>query len=146
VVAKSIHENIVKGNCSAYHWWEFQFGGGECSLLDGGGGVRGSCFGFGAFSKFVRPGFMRVHVDGVPNNVLLTAYRDSTNTPVVVAINTGGTQSITIATFGGDAPKTVTPWVTSDSEDLVKKTAITVTNGVFTASLPGNSITSFSSY
>jgi glucuronoarabinoxylan endo-1,4-beta-xylanase len=144
--AKQIHDNIVRGNCSAFHWWEFQFGGGECSLLDGGGGVRKNCFGFGAFSKFVRPGFMRVFVDGVPNNVQLTAYRDSTNTPVVVAINNGGSQTITISTFGGAAPKAVTPWVTSGSEDLVKKDPITVKDGVFTATLAGNSVTSFTSY
>jgi glucuronoarabinoxylan endo-1,4-beta-xylanase len=139
--AMLIHNNITMGNVSAFHWWEFK------SLVVPGSPPQKVAFVTGNYSRFIRPGNMRVYTAGtLPANVSMTAYRDSSNTPIIVAINNGSASAtVTLSIFGGTAPTIVTPWVTSASENLVRKAAIAVSGGVFTATLTAQSITTFSS-
>ena len=99
----------------------------------------------GNFSKFIRPNYNRVDVTGtIPSGVQLSAYKGSDGTVVVVAINSGtSTVSVPITISGGTAPASITPWLTDASNNLVSKTAVTVSGGSFTASLGGPSVTTF---
>lgn len=79
-----------------------------------------------------------------PADVLLTAFKASDGTVVVVAINKGTTSaSVPITLAGGTAPASLTPWVTSASDDLVSKAAVAVSSGIFTASLASKTVTTF---
>jgi O-glycosyl hydrolase len=101
----------------------------------------------GNFSKFIRPGYTRVDIaGGIPAGVLLTAYKapSSDGTVVVVAINKSAAPvMMSISISGGTVPASLTPWVTSASDDLVSGTAVPVTGGSFTASLASQTVTTF---
>jgi O-glycosyl hydrolase len=63
---------------------------------------------------------------------------------VVVAINKGTAQAVVPITIaGGTAPASLTPHVTSASDNLAAKTAVTVTGGILMATLAGTSVTTF---
>jgi O-glycosyl hydrolase len=98
----------------------------------------------GNYSKFVRPGYKRVDITGNSDtNLLISAYTGS-STVVVVAINKGSSDvTVPISIAGGTAPASCTPNVTSSSANLTAGTAVTVTGGSFTASLPGTTVTTF---
>jgi O-glycosyl hydrolase len=51
--------------------------------------------------------------------------------------------SVPITIAGGTAPASLTPWITSASDNLVSKAAITVSGGTFTAELAGTAVTTF---
>ena len=61
-----------------------------------------------------------------------------------MAINKGtAAATVPIAIAGGTAPASMTPWVTSASDNLVSKTAVTVSGGSFTATLASKTVTTF---
>ena len=102
-------------------------------------------FALGNYSKFVRPGYVAVDVTGNSNaNVLISAYKGTDGTVVVVAINKGSAAvTVPISITGGTAPASLTPHVTSSSQNLIAGTAVSVTGGSFSASLPATTITTF---
>jgi glucuronoarabinoxylan endo-1,4-beta-xylanase len=69
---------------------------------------------------------------------------DNGNRTKIVAVNTG-TSAVnqTFSITGGTVPATFLRYRTSASEDLATLGTINTSGGSFTASLPGNSITSF---
>lgn len=147
VVAGWIHDAIVNGPASAWLYYNriANFLDDNEGLILKDGTVAKRFYTVGNFSRFVRPGYVRVNIFGtVPSDVLLTAYQGSDGALVVVAINKGSesvTVPITIAC--GSAPATVTPYVTSASDNLAEKTPLPVSGGSFMASLPASSVTTF---
>ncbi len=146
-VAKWIHDAIVIGDCSAwlYWWWEAYYTDDNEGLKLKGGGDTKRHWTFGNFSKFVRPGYKRVNITGaIPKDVLLSAYAGDGGKVVIVAINRGSAAaSVPITIAGGTAPASFTPWVTSATDNLKSKDAITVSDGIFTATLAGKTVTTF---
>jgi glucuronoarabinoxylan endo-1,4-beta-xylanase len=147
-VAGWIHSALAVGDASAWIWWWYApmssgTNDNEGIWLQSGTDTKRH-FTIGNYSKFVRPGYVRVDVNGNSNaDLLISAYTGSSNV-VVVAVNKGtadATVPITIA--GGTAPTTCTPNVTSSADDLVAKTAVPVSGGAFSASLPKATVTTF---
>jgi glucuronoarabinoxylan endo-1,4-beta-xylanase len=99
----------------------------------------------GNYSRFIRPGYMRVSTSGtVPSGVMLTAYKNPADgTVVVVAINNNTSSTPLSLYISGVVPCTITPWVTSATDDLAAKTPITVSNARFSATLDAQSVTTF---
>jgi glucuronoarabinoxylan endo-1,4-beta-xylanase len=146
-VAGWIHSALVDGQVSAWLWWWYQATGtddNEGLILKNGTDTKRH-YTFGNYSKFVRPGYTRVDVTGsVPAGVLLSAYKGSDGTVVVVAINKNtSATSVPITIAGGTAPASLTPWVTSMTDNLASKTAVTVSGGSFTAMLGATTVTTF---
>ena len=146
-VAGWIHSALTVGEASAWlYWWYEASGDNEGLLIKGSSALTKRCYTLGNYSKFVRPGFTRVDLTGaVPTDVLLSAYTGEDGTVVVVAINKGSAAvSVPIAIAGGTAaPTTMTPNVTSATDNLVAKTAIPVTGGTFMATLDSMTVTTF---
>jgi O-glycosyl hydrolase len=143
VVATWIHSALVTGEASAWLWWWYPGQGDNEGLLAQNGDTKRH-YTLGNFSKFVRPGYVRLNMSGSPPaSVLLSAYSGS-STVVVVAINSGtSTVSVPISMAGGSAPASCTPWLTSASANLSSQTAVPLNGGSFTASLAGPSVTTF---
>jgi glucuronoarabinoxylan endo-1,4-beta-xylanase len=147
-VAGWIHSALVTGNASAWlYWWYQPMSSGTNDnegiwMQDGTDTKRH--YTIGNYSKFVRPGYKRVDITGNSDtNLLISAYTGS-STVVVVAINKGSSDvTVPISIAGGTAPASCTPNVTSSSANLTAGTAVTVTGGSFTASLPGTTVTTF---
>jgi glucuronoarabinoxylan endo-1,4-beta-xylanase len=145
-----IYAGVNTGGASAWHyWWLINANtDGEGLLLQGGSTTNTPkrLWTMGNYSKFVRPGYVRVDVSGkVPAGVLITAFQNPTDhTVVVVAINNNNAAtSTTLFVEGAGWPTKFTPWLTSASANLTAQTVATVTNAAFTTSLAAKSVTTF---
>jgi len=144
-VARWIHDALVVGDANAWLWWWYKGQGTNEGLYLADGSDTKRHYTFGNYTKFVRPGYVRVDVAGaVPTNVLLSAYKGADGTVVLVAINKATSAStVPIAISGGTAPSSCTPTVTSASDDLKTGTAVSVSGGSLSASLGAESVTTF---
>ena len=144
-VAGWLHNALTVGEANAWLWWWYQGQDTNEGLYLADGSDTKRHYTFGNYTKFIRPGYVRVDVTGnLPENVSLSAYKGSDGTVVVVAINAGSANTVVPLTIsGGTSPASLTPNVTSASEDLEAGTAVPVTGGVLMASLPGKTVTTF---
>ena len=102
-------------------------------------------YAFGNWSKFVRPGFQRLNASDNPNTDVFTeAYRDATHL-AIIAINASTSPVNQKFIINGNTIGTLTPWVTSPdvNDNLVAKSAVTLTGGEFTYELPAQSVVTF---
>jgi glucuronoarabinoxylan endo-1,4-beta-xylanase len=146
-VAKEINDSMSVANYNAYVWWwahdwaaeNFSFG-----LIDANANVKPAGYAVAQYSKFVRPGYLRYNSTYNPtSNIYVTAYGGSGH-HVIVAINMGSAAVNQPFTIQGTTVSSLTPFRTSASQSLAQLANVTVSNGTFTYSLPGQSITTFS--
>ncbi len=94
------------------------------------------------YSKFVPPGSVRVSATGAPSGVLVSAYKGSTSN-AIVAINSNSSAVSLPVSLQNLTISSVTPYQTTSAGGLQQQNAVTVTNGSFTYTLPGQSIVTF---
>ncbi|MGA2508214.1 MAG: hypothetical protein ABSF80_12140 [Chitinispirillaceae bacterium] len=143
-VAGWFHNALTVGNANAWCWWWWQATGAtnEGLLLSDGTNTKRH-YTFGNYSRFVRPGYIRVDITGsIPANVLLTAYKGNGKL-VIVAINKNAATTAVPITISGGTGTSLTPYLTSANANLAAQTAVAVTGGSFTASLAATSVTTF---
>ncbi|HXU06588.1 MAG TPA: glycoside hydrolase family 30 beta sandwich domain-containing protein [Polyangia bacterium] len=145
-VAKMIHDNMVKGGVSAFHyWWLMPGSGGGNGALSANGALLPRAWAMGNWSRFVRPGFVRIAVTPQPQDyVNVSAFKDPAGTRVVVvAVNTLSNERSQDFTIAGGTVGQLVPWTTADGKNLVAQSPVGVVDGAFTYKLPGKSVTSF---
>jgi glucuronoarabinoxylan endo-1,4-beta-xylanase len=149
-VAEWVYGALVTGGASAWHyWWLIAYGTDNEGLLLKGGDITSPpkrLYTVGNFSKFVRPGYVRIDVSGpVPSGVQIVAFKNPADaTTVIVAINsTTSFVSVPLFVGGSSWPSAVTPWVTSASDNLASKTAIPLSGARFMANLDAQSVATF---
>jgi uncharacterized protein (TIGR03437 family) len=139
---------LSQRNVSAYcFWWLVGPGSGQSALIDrfSDGTIQYNkrLYTLGNFSRFVRPGAVRVLADYNPTaGIYVSAFQSGADF-VVVAINSNAqdtAQSFSVNGFTGSA---MTPYRTSASENLAPLGAVSVSSGQFTATLLANSVTTF---
>jgi glucuronoarabinoxylan endo-1,4-beta-xylanase len=135
--AKEISD-CMKANFNAYIWWYIRRSYGP---IDESGNVTKKGYVMSQFAKFARPGYYRVDVAGSQSNVDVTAYKG--DNVVIVAINRNSSAVSQTFVISGGSVASVTPYVTSSSQNMQSQAAITVSGGSFTATLPAQSITTF---
>lgn len=136
--AKQISDCMNSG-MNAYVWWYIVRYYGPI-LEDGTVSKRG--YMMSQFSRFVRPGYVRVSATAIPQaNVHVSAYTNGSKV-VIVAVNNGDTIAQKFSIHNGSV-STVTPYVTAETQNCAQGADITVTNGVFTATLEIGSATTF---
>lgn len=139
-VAYHMHNAMVEGNFQAYVWWYIRRQYGPMKE-DGNISKRG--YMMAHFSKFIRPGYVRVDATENPtNNVYVSAYK-GTGKVVIVAINKGTSQVNQRFNIQKGSASKVSSWVTTASKNIAKSADTNVVNGSFTASLPAQSVTTF---
>jgi glucuronoarabinoxylan endo-1,4-beta-xylanase len=141
--ATMIYAAFATGGASAWHYWWT-----ESLLPNGAANPPPQLYAMGNFSKFVRPGYVRIGVTGAPTPSgtvpLVVAFTNPTDSTVaIVVVNGGGAQQISLFVSGTAWPSTVTPYVTSATAKLTPGTAITLTAARFSASLAAQSVTTF---
>ncbi len=144
-LAQTIHDDLTKANLNAWHYW-WLWAGGTSGLYDTTSKVwRKALWVMGNFSRFARPGYMRVSTAGTPpSGVDVTAYiNPSSNALVIVAINTNTSSTNLPLYISGSPPCTLIPWETSASKNLVAGSGVTVANSRVSLALTGQSVTTF---
>nr|WP_211253156.1 cellulose binding domain-containing protein [Glycomyces tenuis] len=140
-VGEHIHRALVDGQFQAYVWWYIRRSYGPMRE-DGQISKRGA--NMAHFARFVRPGYSRVEATANPrSNVYTSAYQGEGSEIVVVAVNKGTSAVSQPFTMRGSTASSVSSWVTDASRNLAPQSAITVSNGSFTAELPAQSVTTF---
>jgi glucuronoarabinoxylan endo-1,4-beta-xylanase len=101
----------------------------------------------GQFSRFVRPGYVRVSATANPaSGVYVSAYFNSSPSHyVIVAINANTTAQNINFTLSDAATKisSLTPYATTSAGGLIPQTAVAVTGGQFYYTMPAQSIVTF---
>ncbi len=99
----------------------------------------------GNFSKFIRPGFMRVAATGSPAaDVKASAYYgSSSNRLVIVVINSGAETNLDIAVPAVPEGKTAVPWLTDSTHRLERQQPVALSNEAFSYTLPPKSVMTF---
>src|SRR6185503_12319294 len=122
------------------YWWTQAF-------MDGGNATSPPkrVYAMGNFSKFVRPGYVRVGITGAPSSVQIVPFvNPADGTLAIVALNSGtSAQQISFFVAGSAWPSTVTPYVTSASSNLAAGLAASASGARFTGSLAAQSVTTF---
>ncbi len=159
-MAEHIHTNMVTTQMNAWNWWAI-YTSADSLLTQDPNGVRENPaliqpdesmnkpymfqrgYALGNWAKFVRPGFKRLGTTDPSSSLLVEAYRDECHI-ALIAINRDANEVSQKFTLSG-APfvTSLTPWITSANDKLAAKSEVPVSDGSFTATVPGRSVVTF---
>jgi glucuronoarabinoxylan endo-1,4-beta-xylanase len=141
-IATMIYAAFTTGGVNGWHYWWTE------ALVPNPSSPPPQVYALGNFSKFVRPGYYRADVAGAPtpsaSAPLVVAFTNPPDgTLAIVVVNGGAAQNVSFFVAGTAWPASVTPYVTTTSSKLAAGTAVSVSGGRFSASLAGQSVTTF---
>lgn len=96
----------------------------------------------GQWSRFVRPGAVRVGTLGAVSGMRIAAFRNVDGSVATVVINSGGAARVNVklgGASGGGSAASVKAWVT-DNSNAIGELAATFDGGVGSASIPSRSM------
>lgn len=138
-VAYNMHNALIN-DFQTYVWWYIRRSYGPMKE-DGTISKRGYCMAH--YSKFVRPGAVRVSATENPNtNIHVTAYKNDNGETVLVVINRGSSEVTQNFKLPGENIATVERYRTSATESLAKSN-IQFNGDSFSAQLPPQSVSTF---
>jgi glucuronoarabinoxylan endo-1,4-beta-xylanase len=147
VVAQMIHDHLVYGEVNAWHyWWLKPRGDTDNGALAGGDGqLTRRAYVVGNWSRFVRPGFVRVDATSSPQDfVSVSAFADpASGRLVIVAVNSNTADTEQSFSIAGSAVAAVTPWITSADLALAPTDPVAIADAGFSFVLPKRSVTTF---
>ena len=138
-VSYNMH-NALNNGFQEYTWWYIRRN--YCLIKeDSNISKRGYCF--AQYSKFVRPGYVKVDATVNPDtNIYTTAYKGD-NKAVIVAINRGSNNVTKKFNINGGTITSVDRYRTSANENLAKTSNLELTGNGFYANIPANSVSTF---
>ena len=131
-LARTIHTDIAVAQATAWHWWvaisPYDYKDGliyiDKQKEDGNFYESKMLWGFGNYSRFIRPGYTRVKIDNLQNSnvnkdFLFSAYKDpATGKLVTVIINSGSNAVPVSLKHKGTGLKKLNAYVTSGDKNL----------------------------
>ncbi|THV33667.1 glycoside hydrolase family 30 beta sandwich domain-containing protein [Glycomyces buryatensis] len=140
-VGEHVHRALVDGQFQTYIWWYIRRSYGPMRE-DGQISKRGA--NMAHFSRFVRPGHVRVDATASPqSNVYTSAFKGEGSEVVIVAVNKGTSAVSQEFTVEGSAATGVASWLTDADRNLEAQAEIGMSDGSFTGELPTQSVTTF---
>ncbi|HTX10772.1 MAG TPA: glycoside hydrolase family 30 beta sandwich domain-containing protein [Solirubrobacteraceae bacterium] len=150
--AQNIYTGLTAANLSAFlYLWGANTStttvtGPNTGLVDVTGdtvAASGRLWAFASFSRFIRPGAVRIGTTTSDPGLEVSAFRNSERSIAVIALNTATrAQTAAFSLHRLDAPH-ITPYLTNATHQLSPQTPITVKNGAFTATLPPRSLVTY---
>nr|AQQ75134.1 GH30 Xylanase [uncultured bacterium]AWD75442.1 xylanase [uncultured bacterium] len=139
-VAYNIHNSMVEAQFNAYVTWYIRRSYG---MITENGAVSKRGYSMAQYSKFVRPGYVRVDATKNPTtNVYVSAYTNNQNVVVVVVNRNTSAQSVTLSISGGTV-SSLTKYTTSGSKSVANDGTVSNSGGTFTLNLDASSATTF---
>lgn len=139
-VSYHMHNAMVEGEFQAYVWWYIRRQYGPMKE-DGSISKRG--YNMAHFSKFIRPGYVRVDATKNPDeNIYISAYKGD-NKVVIVAINRGTSELAENFVLKNGTASKVSSWITDENRNMENQSDIEASGNLFTAKLPAQSVTTF---
>lgn len=148
IYATQIHNWLSRAWVNSWHYFDLALSPGDPNdneaLTDNALNIAKRAYALGNFAKFVRPGWTRVDVDNT-TGLLVTAYKGSNGDSIVV-VNKGSTVNDQVFKVGSGMGTTVTPWITSSTQNLESQAPVAVSAGSFTYTIAANSVVTFSTF
>jgi glucuronoarabinoxylan endo-1,4-beta-xylanase len=149
-VARSVHDYLTKANCSAYiyFWGMSKYDNNSAMVkLDLERMTYTVCkrvYTFGNFSRFVKPGFIRIRAehDG-KEDILVSAYKGVNNELVFIALNLSNEDRSFKLVCNGFTVDRLTAYLTDEKNNIKEKNVVILEDQSFALSLKAKSITSF---
>ncbi|MEG0692787.1 MAG: glycoside hydrolase [Oscillospiraceae bacterium] len=146
--AKKIHTFMTQADLNAFMYWlGASYKTNNESLIrlynDGSYVSAKRLYTMGAFSKFIKPGYVRIGATENPaSGVSLSAYKNPTTGDFsIVMINDTNTNQVINITPENFSAGFITPYVTNEKENLAKYDDIDLMNGTYTVSAGAYSVT-----
>ncbi len=139
-VGEHMHHAMVDAEFQAYVWWYIRRSYGPMRE-DGQISKRGAIM--AQFSKFVRPGYVRINTASNPQTNVYTSAYTGGSTVVIVAVNKAASAVSQQFTLANTTPSGVASYVTDASRTLASLSGPSLSNGTLTAALPAQSVTTF---
>jgi glucuronoarabinoxylan endo-1,4-beta-xylanase len=149
VWAKNIHQYMTSANGNAWLFFSIMNASDNTAmsgLIRGDGTASKTFYVLGNWSKFVRPGWVRI--DSTPNpqsGVYISAFKDPVSGSFAIVAVNQNSSDVTVDFSLSEFPSvsSVTPTVTSATDDLADQASATVSGGAFSYSLPATSVVTF---
>jgi glucuronoarabinoxylan endo-1,4-beta-xylanase len=147
--AGKVMTGITSANLSAFlYWWGASQDSDNQGLIGLNGDsvkVSGRLWAMANFSRFVRPGAVRIGANSSDSNVRLAAFTNSDGSVAVVALNgANSTSSVSFALNGtGITNGTAVPYLTNSGSNTAAQASIAVNGGSFTAGIPARSMVTY---
>lgn len=150
--AKQVHDFMTRIEANAWHYWWLASNSTDAeSLIQMGDPgtqnytVSKRLFTIGNFSRFVRPGYIRLNTTANPlPNVYVSSYKDpSTGKFAVVVINDSASNQSLKFSLSGFNTSSVTPYITSATQNLQAQSKVQVSNRAFSVTIPPQSVVTY---
>lgn len=148
--AQQIYFGLSAANLNAFlYWWgsttPTENGDNEGLLLmDTTKGTvipSGRLWAFANYSRFVRPGAVRIGASTADRALQVLAFRNTDGSVAVVALNTAATARS--ATFAAGGAGQAVPYLTDAAHDTAAQPPVPVSHGSFSATLPARSLVTY---
>ena len=148
VWAQNVYTAMTAGNVNAFfYFWGISTTSHDSSLI----GLSGSTlnpakryYSLASYSRFIRPGAHRISA-GSSSGLDVSAYKNPDGSVIVVVLNTnsGSTTATYSVSNAGKSSGTATPYLTNAGNSIAQQPGISLSNGAFTATVPGRSLVTF---
>jgi O-glycosyl hydrolase len=148
--AQNIYTGLTKANLDAF----FYLCGADTSGLTGPNtglvevkgntvATSGRLWAFAGYSRFIRPGAVRIGTTTSDAALEVSAFRNSDGSIAVIVLNSARSRFVATFSLPGLSGARVTPYLTDTSDELSVQTPITVRDSAFTATLPPRSLVTY---
>jgi O-glycosyl hydrolase len=148
--AQNIYDGLTASNLSAFlYWWgtatpSFN-GDNESLVLINGDKVTpsGRLWAFANYSRFVRPGAIRIGSSSADGDLEVTAFRNTNGSTAIVVLNTGTSAQTASFSLHGTGGTYATPYLTNATHDVAAQARIRVAHDSFTANVPARALVTY---
>lgn len=145
--AQRVQTGLTRANLNTFlHWWGVSSTGHDSALIGLSGTslkVSKRYYALANFSRFIRPGAVRIGATGGDSNPTVSAYRNGDGSTVIVVLNTGRGSVSATYTVSGRSSGTATPYLTNANSSTAAQSSIALRGGSFTATVPARSLVTY---
>ena len=148
--AAEIDQRFAVDNVNEWGYWWFLIpstvNSGEALMTSDSGLVPQRTYVLGQYSRFIRPGYFRIDATHKPQaGISVSAYQNKSggNLAIVATNYTGSSVNQTFTVVNAPNFTSVTPYITSASQNIQGQPAQSVSSNSFTYTLPAQSVTTF---
>ena len=144
--ANNIYTGLTSGGISAYLYWAGVKDGDETNGMliqinsDGSLTPSGRLWAFGMFSRYIRPGAVRVDITGAPDGVSMSAFKNPDGTLSVQILNNNDDSASVEVDTSGAYYENAQGYISDESTNGIEEYDVGYTVGHVTPSIPGHSM------
>jgi O-glycosyl hydrolase len=142
--AVQVNDTLTRCGWNAYIWWKVI--GDANGLLNNAGEIQRRGYVFGQFSRFVRPGDVRIGIGGSADSALsISAFRDPDSERfTIVVVNSSAYDVKQFFQLSGlPDVESLKPWLTSETDSMDMQPNVDLIDNSFRYSIPAETVVTF---